>query len=110
MRTFIRNFVNATTAFAQTHDIEKTELTMDDVTNITGIFEDLLHQTGSVDMAEAEFKRMVADDPELRTLYRRWCADRGCTERRGFADYCEEWLDTQASIWENLKDTDDDEP
>ena len=34
---------------------------MDDIFEITEYFERLLEQTGSIDMAEAEFKRAIAE-------------------------------------------------
>ena len=41
--------------------------------DITDVFLHILHQYGSVDMAEAEFKKMINEDSELRTEYREWC-------------------------------------
>ena len=37
--------------------------------DITDVFLHILHQYGSVDMAEAEFKKMINEDSELRTEY-----------------------------------------
>lgn len=77
--------------------------------NFTDLFHDLLQSCGSVDIAEAEFKRMIADSPELRAEYRRWCSEYGYTERRGFLDYAEEYLDEQNSKWDTLTDYDNQE-
>ncbi len=74
--------------------------------NFTDLFDDLLRSCGSVDIAEAEFKRMIADSPDLRAEYRAWCHETGHTERRGFLDYAEEYLDSQDSVWDTLTDYD----
>lgn len=80
---------------------------MEDTFDITQYFDQLLQQAGSIDIAEAEFKRAIADDTELHALYREWCHDNGSSERYGFLDYCEEFLDTQDSKWDSLSDYDD---
>lgn len=74
---------------------------MDD---ITGLFDNMLTHYGSTDIAEAEFKKMIHEDPELRASYRQWCDEVGSSEKRGFLDYCEEYFESQDSIWDNLKD------
>ncbi len=80
-----------------------TILIMDDFSDL---FNDLLQSCGSVDIAEAEFKRMIADSQSLRADYRRWCSEYGYTERRGFLDYAEEFLDEQNSKLDTLTDYD----
>lgn len=40
--------------------------------DITDIFIDVLQQAGSVDMAEAEFKKMIGVDEDLHKAYREW--------------------------------------
>lgn len=70
------------------------------------LFNDLLRSCGSIDIAEAEFKRMIAESTELRADYRNWCHETGHTERRGFLDYAEEYLDSQDSVWDTLTDYD----
>lgn len=72
--------------------------------HITDRFNDLLREYGSVDIAEAEFKKMIHEDHDLRASYREWCHEVGSSEKRGFFDYCEEYFESQDSIWENLKD------
>lgn len=79
---------------------------MDDITDF---FNDLLRQYGSTDIAEAEFKKQLHEDPELKQRYREWCHEVGSSEKNGFMDYCEEYFDSQESIWDNLKDEYDDE-
>lgn len=77
--------------------------------HITDFFNDLLREYGSVDIADAEFKKQLHEEPALRDRYREWCHEVGSTEKNGFLDYCEEYLESQESIWENLKDEYDDE-
>lgn len=74
------------------------------VDDITDIFEDLLAQYGSIDMAESEFKMRIHDDPSLRHRYRQWCRENDTTEKRGFFDYCEERAESNDMIWDNLRD------
>ena len=80
---------------------------MDDIFEITEYFERLLEQTGSIDIAEAEFKRAIADDAELHALYREWCHENGSSERNGFLDYCDEYMESQDSKWDSLSEYDD---
>ena len=72
--------------------------------DLLSTFNELLRAYGSVDMAEAEFKRLIGDDPELYDAYREWCAENGHTERNGFLDYAEEYIENQNSIWDTLSD------
>lgn len=74
---------------------------------ITELFRRLLQQAGAVDIAEAEFKRMIGEDESLRNEYREWCHMVGSSERKGFTDFCEEYLDSQDSIWNVLNDFDE---
>ena len=75
--------------------------------DITELFQQILTQYGSVDIAEAEFKKMMHEDPELHSSYRDWCHEVGSSEKRGFLDYCEEYIDSQESIWDNLREFED---
>lgn len=70
--------------------------------DITEIFLHYIRQAGSIDMAEAEFKKAIGEDPELYRRYRDWCDEVGSSERRGFSDFCDEYLDNQDSIWDSL--------
>lgn len=72
--------------------------------NLLSTFDELLRAYGSVDMAEAEFKRLIADDEELHGEYREWCEINGHTERHGFLDYAEEYIANQNSVWDTLTD------
>lgn len=75
--------------------------------DITDVFLHILHQYGSVDMAEAEFKKMINEDSELRTEYREWCDAVGSSEKNGFLDFCKEYMDSQESIYDTLNDYDE---
>lgn len=72
--------------------------------NITDLFEQILKHNRAVDLAEAEFKRMIADDDELHEQYREWCDETGHTERRGFLDFAEEYIADQNEVWDTLND------
>lgn len=75
--------------------------------DITEYFISLLHQHQSVDIAEAEFKRAIADDDELHDLYRQWCHQEGDSEKNGFVNFCRDYLDDRNEIWESLNDYDE---
>lgn len=75
--------------------------------DITDIFIEILNQAGSVDVAESEFKMMIGEDDELHKRYRDWCHEVGNSERRGFVDFCEEYLSDRDSVWDNLSDYDE---
>jgi len=74
---------------------------------IIEIFNSYISQYDSVDIAEAEFKKNMHEDPEIRTLYREWCQSVGSTEKNGFFDYCEEYIDSQNDVWNTLSDYDE---
>ena len=54
---------------------------------LKGLFISIIEQAQSVDVAEAEFKRLLIDDPELRAGYREYCREVGSTEKNGFLDF-----------------------
>ncbi len=76
--------------------------------DITQFFISLIEAHGSLDVAEAEFKRIVADDNELQAQYSEWCEENSYSERRGFSDFCEEYLEGRESIWDVLNEYSDD--
>lgn len=80
---------------------------MEDAFDNTEYFNSLISQTGSIDMAEAEFKRAIAEDNELHTIYREWCHENGSSERNGFLDFCDEYMESQDSKWDSLNDYDE---
>ncbi len=75
--------------------------------DITQLFIDILHQADSVDVAESDFKKMIDEDDELHRRYREWCHEVGSSERRGFLDFCDEYLRDRESVWDNLNDFDE---
>ena len=75
--------------------------------DITQLFIDILHQAESVDVAESDFKKMIDEDDELHRRYREWCHEVGSSERRGFLDFCDEYLSDRESVWDNLNDFDE---
>ena len=82
---------------------------MDNENPLINYFISLLEANGSIDMAEAEFKRIIADDEELRDSYREWCSENGYTIRAGFSDFAYEYFNEKDSIWDNLNDYNEDE-
>lgn len=75
--------------------------------DITDLFRDYITQFKSPDIAEFEFKKCINDDPELREEYREWCQEVGSTEKNGFFDFCDIYLEEQNDVWENLNDFDE---
>jgi len=75
---------------------------------MTNIFDRVISQAGSFDIAEAEFRHLVNDDPEVKEMYKQWCVDNGYSQKYGFIEYCEHYRDSQDSVWESLSDYDDD--
>ncbi len=71
---------------------------------LTNMFVELLRAYGSVDLAEAEFKRIILDDAQLHETYHTWCDENGYTERNGFLDFAEEYIANQNSVWDSLAD------
>lgn len=82
---------------------------MEDQNDITDFFVSLITSHGSIDVAEAEFKRLVAEDNELRAQYRAWCEESGTTERHGFGDFAQEYLEGRESKWDILDEYSDDQ-
>lgn len=72
--------------------------------DIYEVFDQILSAARSVDVAESEFKRLMYEDPLVRTAYREWCNEQGTTEKHGFVDYCQETFDQEESRWETLNE------
>lgn len=77
------------------------------MTDITELFESLLNEHDSIDIAEAEFKRLIAEDSELKEMYSEWCDAVGSTEKHGFLDFAEEYKNSRDSVWDSLTDYDE---
>ena len=82
---------------------------MDNYPEITEYFNTLIENSHSIDLAEAEFKRIISDDPQLKEQYRDWCHENGHSSRDGFRDYADEYLDNTDEVWDSLNDYDEDE-
>ena len=74
--------------------------------SMTDLFINIINQTDSLDMAESEFRRMLVDEPELRRQYKQYCREVGSSERNGFKDFCEEYMEEQDNVWNSLSDFD----
>ena len=77
--------------------------------DITKVFESLLDNFRSVDVASREFNRMVDEDPEMMAHYTKWCEENGHSLRYGFDEFAEEYIENQNSIWDSLTDYDSEE-
>ena len=75
--------------------------------DITLLFNSLLQQYDSIDIANSEFKKLLHEDEALKEEYSEWCHAVGSTEKKGFLDYCEEYISSQNSIWDSLQDYDE---
>lgn len=82
---------------------------MENYPELTSYFASLLDNHRSIELAEAEFRRVMADDEEIRDQYKEWCAENGYSLRHGFSEYAEEYMETRASIWDALNNYDEDE-
>lgn len=76
---------------------------------ITEIFLAIINQSPSIDIAESEFRRRLIDEPELRKQYKSYCEDEGVSERRGFLEFCENYIESQNEMWNSLDDFDNQE-
>lgn len=74
--------------------------------DIIEVFNRYLSEYGSIDIAESEFKKNLHEDAELKAAYRKWCEEMGSSEKNGFFDYCDEYLDSQNDVWNTLNDYD----
>jgi len=77
--------------------------------DITDFFISIIRESHSADMAEATFRQALVDDPDLRRQYREYCREQGNSERRGFLDFCHEYMDGQDERWDSLSDFDEQE-
>lgn len=75
--------------------------------DLTQLFISILQEADSLDVAESEFKKLIGEDDELHRQYSDWCHEVGNTERRGFLDFCEEYLADREEMWDNLSDFDE---
>lgn len=76
---------------------------MDDLSEL---FRSVVDQAGALDIAASEFQKMLADDPELRAEYKEWCEENGYSERRGFNEFAEDYVNSREEKWDSLTDYD----
>ena len=76
------------------------------MTDFNELIENIIHQSGAIDIAESQFKRMLADDNDLRNEYKDWCEEMGYSERKGFSEYAEEYISNREEKWDSLTDYD----
>lgn len=74
--------------------------------DITELIHRLIDQTGALDIAQSEFKRLLADDSEMKAAYKEWCEEMGYSERNGFIEYAEEYIRSREEKWDSLTDYD----
>lgn len=86
-------------------------MTSDNDTNydIEAFWSQLLENHRRVDIAEAEFRRMLADDDSLTAAYRAWCDEHGTNQRYGFGEFAETYFEDNTRIWDTLDEYDDDQ-
>lgn len=75
--------------------------------NITDIFISIINEAPGIDMAEAEFKRLLVDEPDLRRAYREYCREQHTSEKNGFIEFCEAYCGERDMVWESLNDYND---
>lgn len=75
--------------------------------DITEIFDRYISQYSSIDIANSEFKKDLHEDQQLREAYKEWCHNVGSSEKNGFIDYAEEYMESQNDVWNNLSDFDE---
>lgn len=75
--------------------------------DIRDYFISLLEDHKSLDIAESEFKRAIAEDDDLRQQYRDWCHEVGSSEKNGFLDFCHEYVAENDEVWQSLSDYDE---
>lgn len=75
--------------------------------DITEIFDRYIGQYSSIDIANSEFKKDLHEDQQLREAYKEWCHNVGSSEKNGFIDYAEEYMESQNDVWNNLSDFDE---
>lgn len=67
----------------------------------------MLTQFGSIDIAESEFERIINEDETLMREFKDWCEEMGYKEKKAFEQYCHEYLDNHASMFDTLTEYDE---
>ena len=79
------------------------------MSDITEIFISIIEEAPGIDMTEAEFRRLLVDDPPLRKQYKEYCHEQGASERSAFTELCEDYCSDCNSVWDILNDSDNEE-
>ncbi len=74
--------------------------------DILEVFEHIIKQYRTLDMCEKELHLLLNEDSALRADYKEWCETMGYTERKGFAEFFQEYVDREGSVWDSLEDQD----
>lgn len=82
---------------------------MDDELNLTDFVAQLIASSARLDLAEAEFKRQLADDQDLRHAYKAYCEENGHSLRNGFTALADEIYAGRDEVWETLQDFDEED-
>ena len=70
--------------------------------DITEVFENFIKEYRSLeDSSDAFFEALDADEI-LQDEYREWCDAMGYSEKKGFAGYYHEYIESQDSIWDSM--------
>ena len=70
--------------------------------DITEVFENFIKEYRSLeDSSDASFEALDADEI-LQDEYREWCDAMGYSEKKGFAGYYHEYIESQDSIWDSM--------
>lgn len=77
------------------------------MTELKELMNSIIRDHRTIDVAESEFKRMVYEDDVLHQDYKDWCRREGFTERRGFIEYCNAYIDMEESRWDVLDNPDE---
>lgn len=72
--------------------------------DIPSLIIELLHQFGSIDIAESEFSRQIHEDEKMMIAFREWCNEMGYKERKAFVEYCQEYINENEEIFDSLSD------
>lgn len=70
--------------------------------DIEELFESLIKKYREQEAAFDELKLLMAEDDELKKSYEEWCAAMGCSEKKGFGIFYQEYMERDDSIWDSI--------
>ncbi len=79
------------------------------MTYISDLLKSLLEHNRSAELAENEFRKLMAEDENLKENYSEWCETLGYDIKTGFIDYMDELIEMRADIWDSLNEYEDSE-